>query len=187
MAVIDTVKVRGRILDVTAALVLEHGVAGVAQRQIAEQVGIKAASLYHHFASKNEIVEAVFRQGIDVMEHAWDEAAAATGAAPRTRLATHIRAHLSALFENGPYTAAHVTAFRTAPVDVRAAVVPMRDAYEARWTHLLGDLGLVDQPGLHRLTLFGAMNSSVEWFDTERGNLDELAVVITAQFWGRTP
>ena len=45
----------------------------------------------------------------------------------------------------------------------------MRDAYEARWTHLLSDLNLVDQPGLHRLTLFGAMNSSVEWFDTERG------------------
>ena len=119
---------RERILDVTAALVLEHGVAGVAQRQIAERVGIKAASLYHHFGSKNEIVEAVFRQGIDVMEHAWDEAAAATSADPRTRLATHIRAHLSALFENGSYTAAHVTAFRTAPAEVRGAVVPMRDA-----------------------------------------------------------
>ena len=188
MAVIDAVDARGRILDVTAALVLEHGVAGVAQRQIAEQVGIKAASLYHHFGSKNEIVEAVFRRGIDVMEHAWDEAAAAaTGADRRTRLATHIRAHLSALFENGPYTAAHVTAFRTAPAEVRTAVVPMRDAYEARWTHLLSDLNLVEQPGLHRLTLFGAMNSSVEWFDTERGNLDELAEVITTQFWGRTP
>ena len=62
----------------------------------------------------------------------------------------------------------------------------MRDAYEARWTHLLSDLNLVDQPGLHRLTLFGAMNSSVEWFDTERGNLDELTEVITTQFWGRT-
>ena len=36
MAVIDAVDARGRILDVTAALVLEHGVAGVAQRQIAE-------------------------------------------------------------------------------------------------------------------------------------------------------
>ena len=52
--------------------------------------------------------------------------------------------------------------------------------------NLLSDLNLVDQPGLHRLTLFGAMNSSVEWFDTERGNLDELTEVITTQFWGRT-
>ena len=179
---IPTGDARQRILDVTAALVLEHGVAGVAQRQIAERVGIKAASLYHHFASKNEIVEAVFRQGIDVMERAWDEAAAST-TDPRERLAAHVRAHLSALFENGPYTAAHVTAFRTAPAEVREAVVPMRDAYEARWTGLLAELDLATPVGLSRLTLFGAMNTTVEWFDVDRGNLDELAEVITRQFW----
>ena len=178
---LDRASARQRILDVTAALVLEHGVAGVAQRQIAEQVGIKAASLYHHFASKNEIVEAVFRQGIDVMERAWDDAAA-LGATGRDRLAVHVRAHLSALFENGPYTAAHVTAFRTAPVEVREAVVPMRDAYEARWTDLLNELELATPTGLSRLTLFGAMNAAVEWFDAERGNLDELAEIIARQF-----
>jgi len=187
---IDSAGARRRILDAAAALVLERGVAGVAQRRIAEEVGIKAASIYHHFASKNDLVEAVFRQGIDVMEQAWDEAETATAnAGPRVRLATHVRAHLSALFENGPYTAAHVTAFRTAPAEVREAVVPMRDAYEARWTALLDDLASADAltpetpVGLARLTLFGAMNSTVEWFDTDRGNLDQLAEVITRHFW----
>ncbi len=180
---LDRASARQRILDATAELVLEHGVAGVAQRQIAEQVGIKAASLYHHFANKNEIVEAVFRRGIDVMERAWDDAATGEFDDDRTRLAAHVRAHLSALFENGPYTAAHVTAFRTAPAEVRDAVVPMRDAYEARWTELLGDLDLATPIGLSRLTLFGAMNTAVEWFDPDRGNLDELAEVITRQFW----
>lgn len=187
---LDEQNARQRILDSTAELVIEHGVAGVAQRQIAGRVGIRAASLYHHFASKNEIVEAVFRRGIDVMESAWDGAAAATvGADPFTRLAAHVRAHLSALFDHGPYTAAHVTAFRTAPAEVREAVVPMRDAYEARWTELLGELAAsgelaIGTPiGLSRLALFGAMNTTVEWFDTERGNVDELADVITHQFW----
>lgn len=181
---------RRRILDATAELVIEHGVAGVAQRQIAGRVGIRAASLYHHFASKNEIVEAVFRQGIDVMEQAWDDAAAATdGGDPYARLGAHVRAHLSALFDHGPYTAAHVTAFRTAPAEVREAIVPMRDAYEARWTELLteltsnGHLAAGTPIGLTRLTLFGAMNTTVEWFDADRGNLDELADVITGQFW----
>ncbi|MDG1365511.1 MAG: TetR/AcrR family transcriptional regulator [Acidimicrobiales bacterium] len=187
---IDQYGARQRILDSTAELVIEHGVAGVAQRQIADRVGIRAASLYHHFASKNEIVEAVFRRGIDVMEGAWDEAADAThGADPYPRLAAHIRAHLSALFDHGPYTAAHVSAFRTAPAAVRDAVVPMRDAYEARWTGLLGELAADGELangtpiGLSRLALFGAMNTTVEWFDADRGNLDELAEVITRQFW----
>ena len=65
----------------------------------------------------------------------------------------------------------------------------MRDAYEARWTALLDDLAASStrtadpSVGLTRLTLFGAMNSTVEWFDTDRGNLDELAEVITRHFW----
>ena len=86
-------------------------------------------------------------------------------------------------------TAAHVTAFRTAPATVRDAVVPMRDAYEARWAAFLGELAtdgeLADGTpvGLSRLALFGAMNTTVEWFDADRGNLDELADTITHQFW----
>ena len=65
----------------------------------------------------------------------------------------------------------------------------MRDAYEARWAELLGelaaagDLAVGTPVGLSRLTLFGAMNTTVEWFDPARGNLDELADVITHQFW----
>ena len=65
----------------------------------------------------------------------------------------------------------------------------MRDAYEARWTALLaeltaaGHLAVGTPIGLTRLTLFGAMNTTVEWFDADRGNLDELADVITDQFW----
>jgi len=151
---------------------------------------MKAGSLYYHFDSKNEIVLAVFRQGIDVMERAWDDADASAGnRPPRDRLAAHVRAHLSALFENGPFTAAHVTAFRTAPPEVRREIIPLRDAYEARWANLLtemvgtGQLHTETPLGLTRLALFGAMNSTIEWFDVDRGNLDQLAEVITTGFW----
>ena len=41
---IDADSARRRILDSTAALVLEHGVAGVAQRRIAEEVASAVAS-----------------------------------------------------------------------------------------------------------------------------------------------
>ena len=37
--------------------------------------------------------------------------------------------------------------------------------------------------GLSRLTLFGAMNTTIEWFDVERSSLDELADTIARQFW----
>lgn len=179
-----------RIMDVAAHLFLVRGYEAASLRDIAADVGIKAGSLYYHFASKEALLTAVLQQGIDVMEAAFDQAAADTdGAEPRRRLAAHVRAHLSALFEHGPYTAVHVTTFRTAPADVRRTIVPVRDAYEARWAALLDELqasGAIRRTAdtrLARLALFGAMNWSVEWFDPSRGNLDEFAAEITEQLW----
>jgi AcrR family transcriptional regulator len=181
---------RDRIMDEAATLFLRHGYEGTSLRQLADVVGMKAGSLYYHFASKDELLTAILRRGIDVMQQAFDAAEAAVGRdRPETRVGAHVRAHLAALFENGPYTAAHVMTFRTSPEIVREAVVPMRDAYEARWTELLlelqeaGQLRSGTDVRIGRLALFGAMNSSVEWFDPTRGNLDDFAASITQQFW----
>ncbi len=181
---------RARILDVAAGLFLKQGYEAASLRRIADAVGIQAASIYHHFASKEDLLEAILRRGITVMDEAFTAAEVASVGTDddrigrRARLATHIRAHLAALYENGPFTAAHITTFRTAPKVVRQAIVPVRDAYEARWTALLTDLtGGADAIGPARLMLLGGMNASVEWFDPSRGSLDDLAGVVTRQFW----
>lgn len=181
---------RRRIMDEAATLFLRQGYDGASLRHIAAACGMKAGSLYYHFASKNEILEAVLRRGIEIMVDAFEAAAVETAGAPaRERLGRHIRAHLAALHENGPYTAVHVTTFRTAPGEVRDVIVPVRDSYEAMWTGLLtelfdtGELDPSTPVGLTRLNLFASMNHSIEWFDTERGNLDELAEVIAHQLW----
>jgi AcrR family transcriptional regulator len=179
---------RDRILDEAAALFLEHGYEATSVRRIAEAVGMQAASIYHHFHSKDDLLEVILRRGLDVMTAAFSDASTATLAANgETRLAAHVRAHLAALYENGPYTATHVTTFRTAPATVRTTIVPQRDAYEALWTSLLEDLVTsgVLAPGTAvgpaRLMLLGGMNASVEWFDPRRGSLDDLAHLITRQ------
>lgn len=181
---------RRRILDLAAALFLERGYAGTSLRDIAAAVGMKAGSLYYHFASKEALLQAILRRGVEVMVGAFHEAAEATRDLDgRSRFAAHVRAHLGALYENGPYTAAHVTTFRTAPSSVCDTIVPERDAYEAMWTGLLEELASRHEIapdasiGLSRLILFGAMNSSVEWFDPERGSLDTIAEAITRQLW----
>ena len=175
-------------MDEAAALFLRQGYASTSLRHIAQAVGMKAGSLYYHFASKDQLLTEILRRGIEVMETAFAEAAtAADGLGAEDRLAAHVRAHLAALFENGPYTAAHVTTFRTAPEAVRDAIVPVRDAYEARWTALLEELragGVITTrtpTPVVRLILFGAMNASVDWFDLERGSLDDFAMQLTQQ------
>lgn len=176
---------RQGVLDAAAELFVAHGYAGTTLRQIADVAGIKAGSIYHHFASKQDLFAAVLEQGIVVMVEAFDEANSAAVTAP-DRLFAHVRAHLGALFENGPFTTAHVTAFHNAPVEVRESAVDRRDAYENMWAGLLADLFPrinVKELALHRLILFGSLNSTIEWFDRS-GNLslDQLAQVVTDQF-----
>ncbi|NOX28544.1 MAG: TetR/AcrR family transcriptional regulator [Actinobacteria bacterium] len=181
---------RQLILDQAATLFVERGFKGTSLRDIAAACEMKAGSLYYHFESKDHLLIEVLTRGIDVMVEAFDAAATTTANSDgSTRLKAHIRAHLAALYENGPYTAVHVTSFRTASSQVRAAVIPERDRYESKWTLLLTDMVDTGQIrgdmalGLTRLTLFGAMNTSIEWFDLDRGNLDELADVLVDQYW----
>jgi AcrR family transcriptional regulator len=181
---------RARILDVAAELFLAGGYAGTSLREIAAKVGIKPASVYYHYASKEALLGEVLHRGVEVMMEAFERAAAqASEEHGHARLEAHVRAHLAALFEHGPYTAAHVTAFRTAPAVLCEEIVPERDAYEAKWSDLfvrLQKAGEIDSDvsiGLSRLTLFGAMNACVEWFDPAKGSLDAVAATITRQFW----
>ena len=50
---------RDVILRQAAELFARHGVAGTTVREIADSVGILSGSLYHHFASKDDIVDAI--------------------------------------------------------------------------------------------------------------------------------
>ncbi len=169
---------RRRVLDAAAARLVSQGYAATTLRQVAADAGIKAGSIYHYFPSKEALFAAVLAAGIAVMVDAFEVS--------EPGLLAHVRAHLGALFEHGPYTAAHVTAFFTAPPAVRDATVPVRDGYETLWNSLLADLLPhlnSKEIALHRLILFGAMNTTIEWFD-QTGNvtLDELAEAITGQF-----
>src|SRR6476619_7010827 len=47
------------ILDKAASMFKDKGFAATSMRDLAESVGIEAASLYNHIRSKNEILEAI--------------------------------------------------------------------------------------------------------------------------------
>lgn len=49
------------ILLVTLELAAENGLSNVSMAQIAEKIGIRKPSLYNHFKSKEEIIEAMYR------------------------------------------------------------------------------------------------------------------------------
>ncbi|HEY1396605.1 TetR/AcrR family transcriptional regulator [Roseateles sp.] len=61
---------KDRILEVATRIAQAHGYGGLNLRTLAEEVGIKAASLYHHFPSKADLATAVARRY-------WEDAGAA--------------------------------------------------------------------------------------------------------------
>ena len=46
-------------------LVRDHGLAGLAMRDLGKRVGMKAQSIYSYFESKNDIYDAMFREGYE--------------------------------------------------------------------------------------------------------------------------
>jgi AcrR family transcriptional regulator len=55
---------REEILDAAAGLFVSQGLAATTTRQIAERVGIRQASLYYHFAGKDEILLELLTQSV---------------------------------------------------------------------------------------------------------------------------
>lgn len=77
---------RDVILERAADLFARQGVAATTVREIADAVGILSGSLYHHFASKDDIVDAIVGSFMDDLVSRYDAVLASTDdAAERLR------------------------------------------------------------------------------------------------------
>ena len=76
---------RERILASAAALFARKGVAATTVREIADEVGILSGSLYHHFESKEAIVDEVVSSYLEDLRNRY-KTVLATDADPRQRL-----------------------------------------------------------------------------------------------------
>ncbi len=81
---------RDRISACAATLFADHGFAGVSMRDIADAVGIKAASLYNHFADKEELYFAALERGFAERVEDIEKGLDATGTAEERLKATVI-------------------------------------------------------------------------------------------------
>ena len=173
---------RRQILDHAARLLRSGGYHQTTLREIAEAVGIRKASLYYHFASKEEIVEAVVNDGVRFVHEGVVAALGATeGAPPRERLEAAIRGHLAALHGHGDYTSASIKVFNFGAAPVPESVRAVRRAYEEVWRRLIAELQQAGalpaerSPDVLRLFLLGALNGSTDWYRPERFEIDALA------------
>ncbi|MFL6056165.1 MAG: TetR/AcrR family transcriptional regulator [Actinoallomurus sp.] len=85
-----------RILEAASDLIVEHGVAAVGTRMIAERAGVPVASLYQYFADKTEILLALVERDTAEMDTAVAEAVGALETVSvRTTVAATMRAFVT--------------------------------------------------------------------------------------------
>ena len=91
----DDVRKR-ELLAIAAELFAEQGYAATTVRDIADAAGILSGSLYHHFDSKESMIDAILSEFIDETLAAYEEIVAA-GKGPRETLEGLVRASLGAM------------------------------------------------------------------------------------------
>ncbi|GAA0621245.1 TetR/AcrR family transcriptional regulator [Halomonas beimenensis] len=179
---------RKELTRLAAQLFVQEGFDRTTVRMLAQEMGIKSGSLFHHFRDKQEILAAVIEEGT---ENALGLARAALDQCdrnPEARLHAMARAHLETLLTDRN---AHVVAlyeWRRLDPEARSHLSHLRDAYEALWEEVIDEalaVGLIqgDRFLVSRFVM-GALNWTVRWYDPlgERSPEDlarELIAMIT--------
>lgn len=154
-----------QLLDAAARAFAERGFAAASVREIVGTIGMLPGSLYCHFATKEELLVAVYARGVERICKTVDTAVA-RHTDPWLRLEAAAVAHLSSLLDQTDWSQVVI---RVRPQDaplVEPRLVALRDAYEARWRQLVAALPLargVARTDL-RLFLLGALNWSQTWY-----------------------
>jgi TetR/AcrR family transcriptional regulator, cholesterol catabolism regulator len=117
-----------RVLDTAAELFWKKGFGATTTREIAASLGIRQASLYHHVASKEELL---FHLCVSSLEQFRIEVHAAleTPDAPLDRMRHLIHVHLTTLLKRQRPNAVMITELRALTGTYRADVLAMRAQY----------------------------------------------------------
>lgn len=156
-----------QLFDAAARLFCEQGYLGTTVRDIAGEAGMLPGSLYCHFATKEDLLVAVYMRGVDRVCDAV-RAAIERIDDPWRRLEAACVSHLETILRDDDYARVVV---RVRPADVPAVSARLaaeRDRYEVLWRALVDDLDLPprDRQTI-RLMLLGALNWAQTWYRAE--------------------
>ncbi|MDW5376720.1 TetR/AcrR family transcriptional regulator [Halomonas sp. HP20-15] len=192
MTLVNASPRRKELVRIAARLFVEEGFDRTTVRMLAQAMGIKSGSLFHHFSDKQAILCAVIETG---MQHALTLARGAlaeAGCSPEVRLDALAKAHLETLLTERN---AHVVAlyeWRRLDDASRDHLIHLRDAYESLWQKVVDeslDAGLIhgDRLLVRRFVL-GALNWTVRWYDPAGPRSPEaLARELVAMLTGPAP
>jgi AcrR family transcriptional regulator len=171
MSAADTVR-RGRpgydrrgLLDAAVAVFNESGYDGTSVAALAARLGLSKAALYHHFSSKEEILETALDEALDGLEGVL---AATDAVRPGDRLAAVLEGAVGVLVAHLPSVTLLLRVRGNSEVERRA--LDRRRAFDQAVTAIVraaqeeGAVRADVDASVATRLLFGMVNSLVEWY-----------------------
>ncbi|MEO8262324.1 MAG: TetR/AcrR family transcriptional regulator [Pseudolysinimonas sp.] len=159
---------RQGVLEIAVRAFNEHGYDATSMGTLATRLGLSKSAIYHHFESKEQLLEAALDEALSGLEAVLLEPVDGT---PAVRLQHVLERAVHVLVERLPYVTLLLRLRGNTPIEraaldrrrefdraVTALVVEARDAGELR-----DDI----DPRIAERLLFGMINSLVEWYRPE--------------------
>jgi AcrR family transcriptional regulator len=160
------------IIEAAARVFAERGFHGATTQDIADVLGIRQASLYYYFASKEEALELVCLQGVgDFFEVA--KAIASGPGAAADKLARLVQAHLAPLADRGDFVRVFLNERQHLPAESRRRIGKWSRGLERVFEDVLkegvrrGEFRPDLDTRLAVLAALGMVNAVASWYRSE--------------------
>ncbi len=180
MTAVEEETTRDSVLRTATDLFAEHGYHAVGMRWIADAVGLRTASLYHHFPSKAALLSEIAYAATS--EFITDALADLDGPGTAAhRLGTVLRNHIIYFHQHRREEAITRRDMASLPADVLAQIQQTRRAYHTAITNTIADgcasgEFAVTSPDLAAFAILDAINGINLWFrPTGTFDLDALS------------
>ena len=164
---------REGILNIAVEAFNEHGYDATPMGLLADRLGLSKSAIYHHFDSKDQILEVALDRAMSALEAARDTALDREQTA-EARLVAVLRGAVRVLVAELPYVTLLLRV--RGNTDVERNAVKRRRAFDRTMQQLVtaardeGSLREDVDPGLVERLLFGMINSIAEWYRPQHGD-----------------
>ena len=162
------------IIDAAARVFAERGYHGTSTQAIADVLGMRQASLYYYFTSKEAALEAVCLRGTDGFVEA-AEAVVESAVTPLEKLGRLIAAHLAPIEARPDYVKVFINERRYLPAASRRRLGRKTRAIERCFEHVIlagiadGSIARRTDARLAMLAVLGMCNAVINWRPSDQG------------------
>lgn len=167
------------ILEAAAQVFARLGYHGASTQDIADVLGVRQASLYYYFPSKEAALENVCTRGVEDFYKAAQAIASGPGTAAE-KLAGLIRSHIAPILDRGDFVKVFLTQRQFLPNESRRRIGRWSRQIEATFETVIkagmkaGEFRDDLDPRLMTLAILGMANSVPSWYGQEGASIERI-------------